>query len=110
MSDILKLEGLTVAPNVINTIVALATEKVEGVAAIQQSSSLRKSVNSRNIEISTNDAGELEIGIHVQAYYGTKLNELGAAIQGAVCDALAVQVGVKADKIDVYIDSLVFAE
>ena len=110
MSDILKLEGLTVSLNVINTIVALATEKVEGVAAVQQNSSLRKSTGSRNIEISTNDAGELAVGIHVQAYYGTKLNELGAAIQTAVCDALAVQVGVKAVSIDVYIDSLVFAE
>lgn len=105
----LVLEGLTVAPNVIDTIVRLATEKVEGVAAVGSPTSIR-SKSQKPIDVQTDENGRLLLDVHVQAYYGTKLHELGAAIQSAIADALTVQVGVAPESVNVFIDALIFAE
>lgn len=108
MADKLILDGLTVAPSVLETIVALAAESVEGVN-VPTVPSLRKNA-ARTIEINTDEEGKLIIGVHVQAAYGTKLHELGEQIQAAVIDALTGQVGVTPRAVDVYVDSIVFAE
>lgn len=108
MAEKLILDGLTIAPNVIETIVALAAESIEGVR-VPTVPSLRKHA-ARSIEINTDEDGKLIIGIHIQAAYGTKLHELGEQIQAAVVDALSGQVGITPRAIDVYVDSIVFAE
>ena len=109
MADKLVLDGLTVAPNVINTIVSIATTSVEGVVSIY-APTLRKAQGTRGIEITTDEAGKLTIAVHVQVFYGAKLRELGEAIQNSIADALAVQLGVEPAHIDIFIDSLVFSE
>jgi len=109
MADKLVLDGLTVAPNVITTIVSIATTSVEGVASIY-APTLRKAQGGRGIEITTNEQGQLEISVHVQVFFGAKLRELGEAIQNGIADALSVQLGVTPAHIDIFIDSLVFAE
>ena len=109
MSEKLVLEGLTVAPSVIETIVKLATEKVDGVAVVG-APTMRRATVGKAVDISTDDQGGLVLDIHIQAMYGSKLHEVGTAIQNAVADALTVQVGAKAAAINIYIDALVFAE
>ena len=109
MADKLVLDGLTVAPNVINTIVGIATTTVEGVAGIY-APTLRKAQGTKGIEITTNEQGGLEIAVHVQVFFGSKLRELGEAIQHSIADALSVQLGVTPAQIDIFIDSLIFAE
>lgn len=108
MTKKLILEGLTVAPSVIETIVALAAESLEGVT-VPTLPSLRKNA-ARSIEINTDEDGNLIIGIHVQVAYGAKLHDVGEQIQAAVIDALSGQVGVTPRAVDVYVDSIVFAE
>lgn len=108
-SENLVLDGLTVAPNVIVTIVRLATKKVEGVVGIY-APAFRKSVGSHGIEMHADADGRLVVGVHVQTRYGVKLHELGAAIQSAVSDALEIQVGVAPAAVDVFIDALVFED
>lgn len=116
MSDEIRLEGLGVAPGVLDTIVSVATESVDGVAAVgapgfaglvQKGS--RKGA-ARAIDVAVGEDGSLAATIHVQVRYGFKLQEVARQIQECVADALTSQVGVDVATVDVYIDALVFAE
>jgi uncharacterized alkaline shock family protein YloU len=113
MADNLVFEGLSVAPNVIDTIVRIATEKVDGVTSVgggvpSGAAALIKT-KTPGIEIAIDSDQNLVIAVHIAAIYGVKLHELGAAIQEAISDALEIQLGVKVVHVDVYIDSLNFS-
>lgn len=116
MSDEIRLEGLGVAPGVLDTIVNVATESVDGIAAVgapglaglvQKGS--RKGT-ARAIDVTVAEDGSLTAVIHVQVTYGFKLREVAEAVQCSVADALASQVGVEVAGVDVFIDGLVFPE
>ncbi|MDR1775471.1 MAG: Asp23/Gls24 family envelope stress response protein [Actinomycetes bacterium] len=114
MTDKLVFDGLSVAPAVIETIARIATETTEGVAVVGTGpdsgvASLLKAKNSGVEIIGEPDEG-LHITVHVSAVYGTKLHELGRAIQQSIADALDVQLGLTTVAVDVYIDGLVFSE
>jgi uncharacterized alkaline shock family protein YloU len=112
MAEALVFEGLTVSPTVIETIVRIAAEKVEGVSAVGTgpvtgAAALLKAKTS-GIELASGPDGALEITVHMSAVYGQKLQELGSAVQGAVADALRVQLGVTVCRVDICIDALAF--
>jgi len=116
MSDEIRLEGLGVAPAVLDTIVTLATENVEGVAGVgapglaglvQKGS--RKGP-SRAVDVKVADDGALSVTVHVQVVYGSKLKVVANAVQTAVADAVTSQVGVPVEAVDVFVDGIVFAE
>lgn len=116
MSDEIRLEGLGVAPGVLDTIVTVAAESVEGVAAVGApglaglvQKGARKGA-ARAVDVVTDGGGVLTVSLHVQIVYGSKLRKVAEEIQCAVADALASQVGVKVAAVDVYVDSLVFPE
>lgn len=116
MSDEIRLEGLGVAPGVLDTIVTLAAECVEGVAAVGASGfaglvqkGTRKGA-ARPVDVVTAEDGSLIASVHVQVIYGSRLQEVARAVQSAVADALSSQVGVEVGAVDVYVDGLVFAE
>ncbi len=116
MSDEIRLEGLGVAPGVLDTIVNLATEGVAGVSAIGapglaglvQKGSRKGS--ARAIDVTVNEDNSVCVSVHVQVEYGSKLREVAGQVQDAVADALVSQVGVEVSCVDVYVDGLVFAE
>jgi len=116
MSDEIKLEGLGVAPGVLDTIVTVAVESVDGVAAVGASGlaglvqkGARKGP-ARAVDVCADEAGDLTVTVHVQVLYGHKLKDVATEIQNAVADAVASQVGVEVAGVDVYIDGIVFAE
>jgi len=116
MSDEIKIDGLGIAPGVLDTIVTFAVESVDGVAAVgagglaglvQKGS--RKGT-SRAVDVCVSEAGEISVTVHVQVIYGHKIKEVASAIQAAVADAVTSQVGVDIAAVDVYVDGIVFAE
>ena len=116
MSDEIRLEGLGLAPGVLDTIVTVAVEGVDGVAAVgaaglaglvQKGS--RKGA-SRAVDVVVGEDGELSVTIHIQVIYGHKLKEVANAVQAAVGDAVSSQVGVEVAAVDVFVDGIVFAE
>lgn len=116
MSDEIRLEGLGVAPGVLDTIVTVATEACEGVAAIGASGiaglvqkGARKGT-ARAVDVVTGEDGAVSVTVHVQVYYGSKLREVATCIQAAVSDALVSQVGIDVAAVDVFVDGIVFAE
>ena len=115
MSDEIRLEGLGVAPGVLDTIVTVAAECVEGVAAVGAPGIAglvqkgRKGA-SRAVDVTVDEAGALSATIHVQVLYGARLREVASAVQSSVRDALVSQVGVEVACVDVFVDGLVFPE
>jgi len=112
MSNRLEFDGLSVAPQVLETIVRIASEGVDGVISvggtpITGAASIFKP-KMPSVEVSSTEGDSLDVAIYVTARYGVNLTDLGAAVQQAVLDALNSQLGVDAASIDVYIEALAF--
>jgi uncharacterized alkaline shock family protein YloU len=110
MANELSLEGLDIAPGVVETMVELAAGQVEGVACVETSALGKLSKSVKATEVSVADDGTFLASIHLSAYFGRPLRQLGAAVQDAVSDALESQTGQSASRVDVFIDAVVFPE
>jgi uncharacterized alkaline shock family protein YloU len=116
MSDEIRLEGLGVAPGVLDTIVTMAAESVEGVAGVGATGlaglvqkGARKGA-ARAVDVTTDENGAITATIHLQIIYGHKLKDVAKAVQEAVADAVTSQVGAPVGNVDIYVDGIVFAE
>ena len=114
MSD-LNIEGMTIAPGVVETIISLAARDVEGVASIgpATTSGLMDLIgggrpSTQRIEVTTDENDELHVSIRMDVKSGNVLPDLAANVRRAVVDAVATQVGVKVAAVDIYIDGIQF--
>ncbi len=113
-------EGVTIAPGVIETIVALAVAQVDGVAQVGTSglpdhfmSAFSKNSKRRpsgGVLILADDDDQIVLDVHVLLYYGYKLHDVGESIRLTVADTLLGQVGIEASRINVHIDGIRFPE
>ncbi|MCL2491982.1 MAG: Asp23/Gls24 family envelope stress response protein [Coriobacteriia bacterium] len=103
------LDGITIAPGVVETVVALAAEQTEGVAGVCARSSIRRMGSAPAVDVALED-GELTCAVHIVAYYGYLLPELGHSVQSAVRCALDGQMGIKPASVDVFIDGIEFED
>ena len=116
MSDEIRLEGLGVAPGVLDTIVTMAIESVEGVSAVGApglagiAQKAARKGQARAVDVCVDEEGGISATIHVQILYGHKLKDVAVAIQNSVADAVQSQVGVQMTAVDVYVDGIVFEE
>jgi len=114
MTD-LNVDGMAVAPGVVETIISIAAKDVDGVAAVgsQSVSGLRRKLaakpSTQGIEVAPDGEG-LRVTIRVDVFYGKPLTEVAAALREAIADAVTSQVGVPVTAVDVYIDGIQFAE
>ena len=113
MSD-LTVDGMALAPGVVETIVSIAANEVEGVACIGPSttSGLRSVLGGKpstsGIEIAADENDKLQISVRIDVYYGHVLPDVAAAVRQSVADAVASQVGAQVGSVDVYIDGVQF--
>ena len=98
----LNVDGMALAPGVVETIVSIAANEVEGVACIGPST-------TQGIDITVDEEDKLHISIRVDVYYGYVLPDLAANIRQAISDAVTSQVGIPVGSVDVYIDGMQFA-
>jgi uncharacterized alkaline shock family protein YloU len=110
MATELSLDGLDIAPGVVETMVEMAAAQVEGVACVETSALGKFSKSAKCPEVTVGDDGDFAVTIHVTAAFGRPLRQLGAAIQDAISDALESQTGRPASRVDVFIDAVVFPE
>ena len=115
MTDQMNVEGLSIAPGVMETIISVAASEVDGVASLGSfaTSGIRSMLASKpstsGIETKMGDDSKLSVAVHVEVYYGYVLPELAAAqLRTAIAEALATQAGVEVSSVDVYIDGLQF--
>jgi uncharacterized alkaline shock family protein YloU len=116
MSDEIQLEGLGIAPGVVETIIALAADEVDGVAGVcsgQKLSQLAAKAVSKQatgcitVEM---DEGAVAVDLHIDVEYGKPIHEVANNVKAAVADAILSQVGAEVASVDVYVDGVVFAE
>jgi uncharacterized alkaline shock family protein YloU len=108
----LHLQGVDVAPGVLDTIATLAAAEVEGVASVEWpgiAGALGKGGKSP-VEVSVTEEGTYNVTVHLQVSYGRPIRQVAATVQTAVSDALLSQTGVGASVVDVFVDGIVFPE
>lgn len=111
MSEEIRLDGLGVAPGVLDTIVSLAAEGVNGVACVGSAGLAgrvaKKAAKSRGIDV-TLENDELKAVVHLHVRYGEPLQAVARGVKTAVAEALESQVGKPVAAVDVFVDGIVF--
>ena len=113
----LNLDGMALAPGVVETIVSIAANEVEGVASVGSAAAgvlrsvfgAKPSTQGIDIAVDEDEDDKLVISVRVDVYYGYVLPDLAANLRQAVADAVASQVGAQVSSVDVYIDGIQFA-
>lgn len=115
MSD-LNLQGMALADGVVETIVSIAVQDIEGVASIGNASSasgllaaFQTKPVTHGIEVLANDDDTLSVAIRIEVYYGYALPDIADQVRQAISDAVLSQVGLKVGSVDVYIDGIQFS-
>lgn len=109
----LSIEGMSIAPGVVETIISVAMSEVEGVTAVGINSvnglvaAISGKGSAQGIDVDVAD-DKLVVDIHVDVAYGSPLPEIAARIRQTVYDAVTTQVGVPVGSVDVYIDGIQF--
>ena len=106
MTDQMNVEGLSIAPGVMETIISVAASEVDGVASL--GSFATSGIRSMLANKPSTSGIETSVAVHVEVYYGYVLPELAAQLRSAIAEALATQAGVEVSSVDVYIDGLQF--
>jgi|GEM_PF-650819 len=112
MPNRLEFDGMSVTPNVLETIVRIASERVDGVCIVGGTPPTGAAAVFKtklpSVEVATCEDDSLDIVVHITARYGVNLPELGESVQKAILDALSSQLGIQEASIDVYIEALQF--
>ena len=97
------IDGITIAPGVVETIISLATAEVPGVAAVGVGGAIStiksalvagNAVPTNGVRIEAQGDKKVAVIVSIQAYYGYRLVEIAENVRKAVADALAAQIGV----------------
>lgn len=113
------IDGITIAPGVVETIISLAASDVPGVAGVGTGDAIAAIKSAFNggsatpvngVEVISTGNKQAEVIITLQAYYGYRLVDIANNVREAIVDALAAQLGVTVTKVDVFVDSLSFEE
>jgi uncharacterized alkaline shock family protein YloU len=114
MSDEMRLDGMGIAPGVLETIAFQAACKVDGVEAVDGRGIAgfvaKGAGKARGVEVQRREDGDLEVAVHVSLAYGQPLHDVARAVQRTVSKALEGMTDQKVVSVDVYVDEVVFAE
>ena len=115
MAD-LSIDGMNIAPGVVETIVSIAVRDVEGVAGIGDSAASGLlnftrggKPSTQGIEVDVDENDELHVSIRLHVMSGHVLPDVAAAVRQAIADAVNTQVGAKVGSVDVFIDGIQFS-
>ena len=116
MGDQIRIGDLVVATDVIETIVRLAAEKVEGVASVGMPGDLSSVISSFSARkpqtvpaVGVRDeGGQVRVAVRITAFFGYPFVTLAESVRASVAADMLSQVGVEVGGVDVFIDALVF--
>ena len=115
----IELDGVSIAPGVVETIISLATAEVPGVSGVGTAGAISaiaaafnagKAIPTTGIKLAKGEDGKLSVEITIQAYYGYRLTEVAENVRLAIADAIKGQTGADVASVDVYVDGLSFEE
>ena len=107
-------EVMSLAPGVMETIVRIAVNDVDGVVGVCSPATRapRKLFAPKpvapGVDIVMDDNGKASVALHLTVKYGYVLLDVAAQVREAVAEALLAQVGLDVSSIDVYVDNIAF--
>ena len=111
----LNIDGMAIAPGVVETIVSLAAQSVDGVACVGDptTNGIRSIIgggkpSTQGIEVDYDEEESLHVSLRLHVKNNQVLPELAAAVRQAVADALSSQIGIVVGSVDIYIDGIQF--
>ncbi|MFA5843396.1 MAG: Asp23/Gls24 family envelope stress response protein [Coriobacteriia bacterium] len=113
MSDEIRLDGVGVSSTVLETIVMLAAQTVEGVASVgggQKLAGLVKKGASHPVVVTLDDEGALSATVRLTIEYPRPLKQVAESVRLAVTEALSSQTGQPVASVDVFVDGVTFDE
>lgn len=110
MPEDIRIDGMTLSSAVLEKIVAVATNGIEGVCGLGGAgiAGLVQKAGGHNIDVALDEAGSITVSVHVQVSYGRPIRDIAADVRGAVSDAVSGQVGRPVANVDVYVDAISF--
>ena len=118
MTTTANTQSLTIAPGVIETIISLAVQQVEGVAALATFTAvnadniirvLGRKQSSPAVLVLEEEDGRIVVDVHIQVLYGYPLPAIASSVRKAVADALDSQVNISVSEVNVAIEAIQFA-
>ena len=114
MTD-LSIDGMNIAPGVVETIVSLAARDVEGVAGIGDPTTNGiltliggGKPSTQGVEVEVDEDNALHVSVRLYVKSGQVLPDVATAVRQSVADAVNTQVGAKVGSVDIYIDGIQF--
>ena len=114
----LSIAGIGISRAVIAAVVAIAAEKVEGVASVGQRATASSLVSvffqadsiTPISDAVTSDVidDKLQISVRLTVLYGYPFTKLAAVVRKSVAMAVHEQIGIEVASVDVCIDNIVF--
>jgi uncharacterized alkaline shock family protein YloU len=114
MPDII-VNGMAIAPNVIDTIVTLALKEVPGVDSEAINATGIKALfspasASQKVNVTVEDDESLAIEVTIRVLDGYPINELVQSIRSSIVDAVVLQTGINVSRVDINIDGIRFLD
>ena len=115
MTD-LNIEGMVIAPGVVETIISLAARDVVGVAGVGDATAngIRTFIggkpSTQGVDVEMDENDELHVSIRILVESGRVLPDVAANVRRAIADAVSTQVGATVGSVDVYIDGIQFED
>ncbi|MBQ9043606.1 MAG: Asp23/Gls24 family envelope stress response protein [Eggerthellaceae bacterium] len=113
MTD-LNIDGMAIAPGVVETIISLAARDVDGVESVGDPTTsgimsfIGGKPSTQGIEITKGEDDSLYVSARLFVKSGYVLPDVAANVRQAIADAVETQVGAKVSAVDIYIDGIHF--
>jgi uncharacterized alkaline shock family protein YloU len=114
MTEQFTSDGLTIAPGVVETILAQSVAQVEGVAQVgapRVADSILRGNKGNNFTqgiLITAEDGQITVIVHLQVLYGYQIQDVATAVRASIAETLEGQIGVPVAAVDVFVDGVAF--
>lgn len=114
MTETVQGDNVNLAPGVVDTIISIAVQEIDGVASLRSDvtggffSRIANKPSTFGIESSFNDNGKLDVDLHIEVEGGYAIPELADKVRHAVADALSAQARIEVNSVDIFIDGIRF--
>lgn len=114
MSDT-QASGMAIAPDVLDTIVALALKDVAGIANVGQASSKLFSLfaskqDQQGVTVSQVTEDTIDVSVVITVLDGYSLDKIAAEARKAIADAILSQTGYTVNRVDIHVDGILFQD
>ena len=105
--------GMDIAPDVLDTIVALALKDVEGVAVVGQTSTgilsfFGSKQDQKGVRVSQVTSDTIDVSVSITVLNGFSLDKIAADARKAIADAILAQTGYTVNRVDIHVDGILF--